>query len=246
MAEFTVRSGSVVGSEHLLRAANNQDKYRYSQFVVGGRPYAVGVVCDGCSEGQHSEVGAALLAEFLTRRAEKLLHDGFQVAEVPDLLYHWALQFLKSLSGWLIGTDYNQNELTSLAKDYLLATVVGFIVGDEHTVIFSAGDGLILVNGHASVLNQDNRPAYLAYDILNPAHLTENRVRTSFETQIYATSAIERLAIWTDGFDPALAHELAELSSHPRALQRKLNVWANQKRFHDDTTGILLEVNSEQ
>jgi hypothetical protein len=240
MATFTVRAGSVTGSEHILRAANSQDKFRYSQFVIGGREYAVGIVCDGCSEGQHSEVGAALLAEFLSRRAEKLLSDGFHIGEVPDLLYHWALQFLKSLSDWLLGTDYNQNDLTGFAKDYLLATVVGFIVGDEQTVIFSAGDGLILVNDHTLVLNQDNRPTYLAYDILNPAHLTENRSSTGFETQFYDTSAIERLAIWTDGFDPALAHELTELSAHPRALQRKLNVWSSQKRFHDDTTGILL------
>lgn len=240
MATFTVRAGSVTGSEHLLRTANNQDKFRYNQFVINGRQYAVGIVCDGCSEGQHSEVGAALLAEFLSRRAENLLSEGFQLVEVPDLLYHWALQFLKSLSGWILGMDYSQNNLTGFAKDYLLATVVGFIVGDDQTVVFSAGDGLILVNDHASVLNQDNRPAYLAYDILNPAHLTENRTRNGFETQIYDTEAIERLAIWTDGFDPVLAHDLTELAAHPRALQRKLNVWSSQKRFHDDTTGILL------
>lgn len=238
MAAFQVKMGSVTGSEHTFKMTNCQDKFRCAQYDS----YIVGVVCDGCSEGQHSEVGAGLLAEFLVRQAGRYLQSGLQPEAVPELLYPKALEFLKSLSGWLLGSAYTSQEEGALVRDYFLATALGFITGGEQTVIFAAGDGLILLNDLVLPINQENKPSYLAYSILDRQLLSEEfEPASGFEAWALPTIELERLAIWSDGFDPALAGEIWQSGPNPRSLQRKLNVWATQKRFHDDTTGILVE-----
>lgn len=238
MTQFQLKAGSVTGSEHLFKMANRQDKFRCAQF----ENYIVGVVCDGCSEGQHSEVGAALLSEFLVRQTGRLLTAGYAPPEVPEILYPQTLEFLKSLSAWLLGGQATAQESGAFVRDYLLATVVGFITGGEKTVLFTAGDGLILLNELILPLNQDNKPSYLAYGILDKTLLGENfEPSEGFEAWEFPTAELERLAVWSDGFDPALAAEIWNLGNNPRSLQRKLNVWATQKRFHDDATGLVLE-----
>ena len=44
MPGFTVKTGSVIGCEHILRQINCQDKYNYAEFEVGGALYRVEVI----------------------------------------------------------------------------------------------------------------------------------------------------------------------------------------------------------
>jgi len=59
MDRYEIMSGSVIGHEHIslgkcLIGRNNQDAHK----VVQTPHRIVGVVCDGCGSGAHSEFGA--------------------------------------------------------------------------------------------------------------------------------------------------------------------------------------------
>jgi hypothetical protein len=240
MKGFELRAGSVIGQEHIFRQTNCQDKYNCGEIIAAGHRYWLGVVCDGCSSGPQSEVGAALLAEFSVREIARMLEAGWTVAQIPAELYGRLLAFLQKLGHLVLGEAPSKAEMARFTGTYLLATVLGFIVGEDTTVIFAAGDGLIIANDQVLVRDEANAPRYPAYKLVDPAFLERNAgARTEFEVISLDTPEVERLAIWTDGFNPALAGQIWNLGG-PRSLQRKLNVWAKQKLFGDDTTGITL------
>jgi hypothetical protein len=128
--------------------------------------------------------------------------------------------------------------LAEFLAEYLLATVLGFVVGPEQTVIFAAGDGLVIVNDTLTVRDEGNAPHYLAYALLDES------ASAGFEVTVWETATIERLAIWTDGLPPELNTQIWQLGG-PRNLQRQLNIWAGKQLLADDTTGIILERRKE-
>lgn len=240
MKLFNLKAGSIPGKDHLFRQANCQDRYRWTSFEVEGKFYQAGIVCDGCGSADGSEVGAALLAEFGVAELERLTGRGVPLAEMPGELYRASLHFLKQLACLVLGEKPSSERTVEFIGRYLLATVLGFVVGEEETLLFAAGDGLIIVNDELEQRDEDNRPSYLAYGLLAPEQLTAPTLRQGFDFRLLPTASIERLAVWTDGFDTALRGEIWNLGG-PRGLQRKLNVWGKGKRFADDTTGITLE-----
>jgi hypothetical protein len=234
MKRFRVSTGSIIGKDHTLRQANCQDKVALTEITVGGDYYLIGVVCDGCGSGRHSEVGAGLLSAFLVQEATRQLTKGVSLEWLPDLLYKASLRYLRRVLYGLRPVDSPRME--QMLADYLLTTVLGFVMNSQKGIIFTAGDGLCVVNKHVIPLDQQNQPRYLAYDLLREAD-----VAAGFEVREFKVSALERLAIWTDGLDPVL---LPETWGHdqPRSLQRRLNLLSKKGRLHDDTTGIVVEM----
>jgi hypothetical protein len=237
MALFTLKAGSIPGRDHLFRQANCQDRYRCASFEQNGQLYRAGVVCDGCGSAEASEVGAALLAEFVFGDIARLAGEGLALADFAPRLYRDSLDFLARLAGLVTG----EKESARFVERYLLATLLGFVAGEEETLVFAAGDGFIIINDEIECRDEDNRPHYPAYDLLDPAQYPDLPPRReSFDCRLLPTAEVARLAVWTDGFDPALKEEIWDLAG-PRGLQRKLNVWSKRKLFADDTTGITLE-----
>lgn len=241
MSLFSLKAGSIPGKDHLFRQANCQDKYRWASFEFEGKLYQAGIICDGCGSAEQSEVGAALLAEFEVAELERLINRGISLEDLPQELYQSSLTFLKALSCLIVGKKACTEKSTEFVGRYLLATVLGFVMNEEQTLVFAAGDGLIIINDQVENRDEDNRPSYLAYGLLEPAQLGGPTIfRPCFDFRLLPTASIERLAVWTDGFDPALSREIWNLGG-PRGLQRKLNIWSKRKLFADDTTGITLE-----
>ena len=58
---WTANKAIHIGTDHQFSMRNRQD---YCNFFEDDK-YIIGVVCDGCSEGKHSEVGAALVGNFI-------------------------------------------------------------------------------------------------------------------------------------------------------------------------------------
>ena len=246
MTHFILKAGSVPGKDHLFRQANCQDKYCWGSFEVGGKLYQAGIVCDGCGSAEGSEVGAALLAEFSLGELRRLLERGCRLEELPGKLYQAGLHFLKELACLVLGEKASSGQVTEFTGRYLLATVLGFVLNEDQTLLFAAGDGLLIVNDLVECRDEDNRPSYLAYGLLGPDQLTGTApLRQGFDFRVLPTASIERLAVWTDGFDPALSAEIWKLGG-PRGLQRKLNIWSKRKLFSDDTTGITLERSGQE
>lgn len=241
MTLYDLKAGSVPGADHLYRQANCQDRYRCGSFELNGRLYRVGIVCDGCGSMDASEVGAALLAEFGVAEIVRLIGQGVTLKDLAGELYLACLNFLEILTGLVAGPSVSRGQAGEFVTRFLLATILGFVSGEEETIVFAAGDGFIIVNDEIEVRDADNRPHYPAYGLLDPAQYVDlPPTRSNFDFRVLPTAQVERLAVWTDGFDPALKEEIWQLAG-PRGLQRRLNVWGKRKLFADDTTGITLE-----
>ncbi len=224
------RAGRVLGRDHLLRAANCQD----SHALYHDDLYAVGIVCDGCGEGANSEFGAAAAAYFLSGEAVRLLRMGTPPADLPAALY----VRLQEMLGGLLALIAPPNRIAFI-RDYLLFTVLGVVVTEGQAVIFAAGDGLIAIDEAVIQRDEGNAPRYPAYHLLDVPHQPAD-LPSAFD--VYPVPAgWRRLAIGSDGFDPALLPQTWGFTN-ARALQRKMNVWNDQDhRFRDDATLITVE-----
>jgi hypothetical protein len=224
------RAGQIIGRSHLNRQANCQDSYALAQT----ENYVVGVVCDGCGEGQHSEVGSTLAAKYIVTQAIQLLEADYDLAEIPTMLYGRVVDYLEALVE--VSSPVNR---VQFVKHHLLFTIVGVILTESGGVLFSSGDGLIVVDNMVNAIDQRNKPAYIAYHLIQEHVISASVIQHQFTTQ--PLTDWQRIVIATDGFEVDLLAELSDLQ-HPRSLQRKLNVWSNQgKRFQDDATIIVLE-----
>lgn len=231
MDTLQIRAGQVIGRDHLLRQANCQDGYA----LIQTEQHIIGIVCDGCGDGKHTEVGAKLAANYLAGQAVDLLSVGHNIEEIPDLLYPCMVQYLKDL----IGLTQPRDRLAFL-REHLLFTIVGVILSEDDGVIFTAGDGIYAVDSDICEIDQNNEPIYIAYRLLDPTMLNGLSVPNRFEVQRIKPDW-QQVMISSDGFETELMSEVWGLN-HPRALQRKLNFWSNQEhRLRDDTTLIAIE-----
>lgn len=154
--QFQLAAGSITGRNHLSMGKNNQDAV--DSLITD--QVVISVVCDGCGSCAHSEVGARLIARLtVTTIAHHL-----QAALTND----WAFiryQLLTALQTIVatLGGDVEQT-----VRNYFLCTIVGVIVTPEDTLLFSLGDGVILLNGRLVPLGMtaNNTPPYLAYGLL--------------------------------------------------------------------------------
>jgi hypothetical protein len=231
MDTLQVRAGQVIGRDHLLRQANCQDGYALLQTDQ----HIVGIVCDGCGDGQYSEVGAKLAANYLAGQAVDLLGRGHDIQKIPDLLYRCMTSYLEDL----ICLTQPRDRLGFL-RHHLLFTIVGVILSESGGVIFTAGDGIYAIDGSLRHIDQDNQPMYIAYRLVDPTILGGLVVPNQFDVEVIPADW-QRVMIASDGLEVDLVPQVWQLS-HPRGLQRKLNLWSNQEhRLRDDTTVITVE-----
>jgi|SRR3989344_2829615 len=244
------RGGSVMGYEHARLGINNQDAHMAGEVTLAGRRYVYGAVLDGCTgkkRQSRNEVGAVLLSAFLGSEIPFLLSAGTPLPALPDILYQRCLGYFGQIvRSTMVG---GAEQMWNFVQKHLLCTVIGFIVDAEHLVVFHAGDGAILVNSDALILDQGNRPKYLAYhlvsrDILGAA---AKLLPASFETEVYETGPMERFAVCTDGFvEPFAAGRLApdgiwEYEPEARGgLQWWLNLRHGEGLFEDDCAIVAL------
>jgi hypothetical protein len=198
---FEMAAGSVVGKEHLRIGKNNQDAYCYRSLPSG----IIAVVCDGCSSGAHSEVGAKLGAPLIT----DVIHQ--QLTGCPSALHteaFWeqvrqeALLQLSKLTAILGG------DLVCIVRDYLLFTVVGVVITPVETVLFAIGDGVIALNDEAIPLPSfpNNAPPYLGYGLIFSAvaGLTSEDLKIQVHCCV-PTCSVRSILIGTDGVQDAIA-----------------------------------------
>lgn len=205
---FKTAAAAVSGARHRRAERNGQDAV--CVLVDGGA--AVAVVCDGCSSGAGSEVGARLGARWFAQ----LVIDGLRTGSVMErgLWDHARGQLVERLQPLVGGTVIDAERVREVA----LFTVVAAAVTRDGAAVFAIGDGAYAVDGTLRVLGPfpDNEPPYLAYDLLGtPGDAT-------FETFARA----RRIVVATDGIDD-LGCDIGlfggpALLAHPDALRRTL------------------------
>lgn len=225
MAKIQAKAGQIIGRDHLLRQANCQDSYALFQ----SEKTTIGVVCDGCGSGSRSEVGATLTARFAVNMIARFLSDGVGLSCLPHMLKPEIIGYLDSVVK--LSQPINPHQFI---EDHLLFTLIGVVAQANESIIFAAGDGAIVIDEQIITLEQNNTPDYIAY------HLIENLTPPQ-NFEVFMTKNWHRLAIMTDGFETELLPQVWK-QTHPRGLQRQMNVWSNQeKRFRDDATILALE-----
>jgi hypothetical protein len=242
--EFKVRKGSHIGRGHLLKFTNCQDAHALYEGEVNGKAVVIGIICDGCSEGTSSEVGAKQAVEFLVREALTLVQTGAPVRVIPEILYGQLIEFLRATVS--IGYNFvSTGDKVNFIKNFLLFTVVGFITLEDEGVLFVTGDGTFVIYGEATFIDQKNMPTYPAYHLVERSRLTADasELPTSFDVHPLDMSTLERLAIGSDAWqlEQALLNEVWGFTN-PAGLQRKINLWSRDKHFEDDVTLITVEV----
>lgn len=165
-----IAGGTVAGRRHNIAGDNNQDAFCWGQAQAG----LVGVVCDGCGSGKHSEVGAKLAARWTVRAIGARLGRG---QPIPDLLEEVRQELLSRMyqtavdlgadpgPGW---SEETRAEFGQTVKDYLLFTIVGIIVEGARVTTFALGDGLVVVNRQRHRLGPfpRNEPPFLGYALM--------------------------------------------------------------------------------
>lgn len=231
LSRWEIATGSVAGTEHRRVARNSQDAFCFGC----GPDSIVGVVCDGCSGGIHSEVGAWLAAPMLVNLLS-------MQGSVNGLLAQARIALLDRITAVAESIRNPKSEIRNVLLDYFLFTIVGFVVTEQTTAVFSIGDGLFALNGEKRIIAAEtpNEPTYAAYELLGGGDC-------AFHIHsLMPTDEVDSILIGTDG-----ANDIEDLGefwqrdlyfSNADAIRRRLEI-QNRKGttpLADDTTVIVL------
>lgn len=250
--KIRVREATLTGSKHKRLGRNNQDSRGFGGTLVDGHKYLFGVVCDGCSGGARSETGAHLMSSFICNEIPAILQLGLPLRDVPQALFTRCIGYLSAVTAQTIVGDALQRTL--FVRDQMLCTIMAFVMSEQELIFFSAGDGMYIVNDSCTQIDQDNKPSYLGYHLVDKAYLMVKGgiLPQSFSVAHYALDEVSRFAICTDGMLPEAADSLwnwppEEQDEHKLAMQRSLRVLSNRSLdFTDDCTVIAVELTREE
>jgi hypothetical protein len=210
---FEIAGGTVTGRDHvgrgnLLYGKNNQDAFSYRVMDDA----LVVVVCDGCSEGAHSEVGAHLGSQLVSASLiEQLAHCRRKLPgelstdvmpEILERVRQRTLSQLRLLAQAMTAVDAS---FSSVVGEYFLFTVIGTMITPNETTIFSIGDGVFALNGAVTRLGPfpGNAPPYLAYPLVRSS-IDEKLLRFQINA-CRPTEEIQSLLIGCDGVEDLVA-----------------------------------------
>ena len=226
---FEIAGGTVTGREHVRAGRNNQDAFCWSV----GPEALVAVVCDGCSSGRYSELGALLgsrlALEAMARHLPFIGHAAGGLAADAWAGIRRDLLFQLHLVAQSLGGDPART-----VSDFLLFTIVGVVVGRDRGWLFSLGDGVAFLNGERLALGRahDNRPAYLA------STLHDGRGGLAREDgfrihALFPTTRLESLLIGSDGVEDLLASADRHLPGRTERVGGPSALWEDDRNFRN-------------
>jgi hypothetical protein len=209
---FAVGGATQPGTEHLLDNHNNQDALSISI----GDNFLLGTVCDGCTSTHdelrdsfsNNEVGAKLFAQTVANNLQKLLKRNR--LKHPDsfikALSQKTSRQLVSLVKTIVGDDEKEREV--FIFDFLMSTILGFVVTTENYLVFAYGDGIIALNSQITVLEETG--SYFAASILPeccPSLYPKVSNSNTFKLIAHgSTSELQSIFIASDGFREIVQH----------------------------------------
>lgn len=244
--EWNVNSAVIIGNEHERTKKNRQDFCGY--FLPGetGQKRYGGVICDGCSAGTYSEVGAALIGNLILHliKAGDIAKPGVFGGYFEDNIS----RFIRRLLDCLMISS--KTDKINFIHHFLLTTFIFAVIEEERIVIGRSGDGVIMINDQWNIIDQQGKPHYMAYREIPPEFFSESpRAGDDFSVSMYPASSVDRLVIASDGLVPLIeGQRLPEIfGTKKRQLQRKFNVWQQkEKLFYDDVSCIVFEKKEEE
>lgn len=246
MNKWNVNSATIVGRDHELTKKNRQDFVS----VCSLDDRIIGVVCDGCGESQYSEVGASLIGTYVKNYFKEIIFpDPFPSFNDQDLLSLDLMienaieQFINKICENLL-FNLDRKEKITFIKDFMLSTNLFCFIFDEYIHIGYCGDGIIIIDDNIDVIDQKSSPHYVAYKNVPKEALETTPTKLSFfKFKTLRQKDITKIVIATDGVKPILDNSLISqlYGNKKRQLQRKFNIWQEQKMFGDDASCIVFE-----
>lgn len=204
---YTISSASaaVTGARHLRAGRNGQD----AAGVWVGDDCGVAVVCDGCSSGAFSEVGARLGSQL----ALAICRDELTTGAPRDL---WPA--VRARLGAELGRIADAiGERERVVHDHFLFTLIAAAWKGDEVAVWAVGDGGYAIGDRVIELGPfaNNAPPYLGYDLLGdpqPSHLE------------VANASCGSVTVATDGVIEIGLANIVERKhfEHPDALRRRL------------------------
>ena len=234
MLPFEIAGGSVVGRDHVAILKNNQDAFAIFDGKADKEDVLIGVVCDGCGSGHHSEVGAQLAARTLTSS----LHRWLSFSKFPCgnqfslLVKAEVLEVIKFCARSLQGNRPVLN--AAIIEHYFLFTTLIVVVRKDVTWIMSMGDGVYSVNGEPTILQPraGNAPVYLAYNLVKTT-LKDEEGALDFQLKEYKTDEIESIIIGSDGCERIIQNQTKLLPGNPNEYVGSLEQFTQPKMFEN-------------
>ena len=227
--QFELAAGSVTGSQHRLTGKNNQDAF-YSLRTPSA---TIAVVCDGCGSGTHSEVGAKLGARLVVGAIAQLLARSDEPSpwSTEDFWQQVQQQVLNQLHPL---ADQMGGCTAQTIGEYFLFTIVGTLLTPTAAVVFSLGDGIMVVNGQVfqSGPFPNNAPPYLAYKLLNSS-LSKIEI---FQIQVQhhlPIDQVETILIGTDGVIDLMQFAEKNLPGKSEPVGPLKQFWQEERYFRN-------------
>lgn len=252
MPNFELKTGKVIGYEHLRLGHNCQDAIASEQLLINNEQFTIVVISDGSTVAEdnphavHTEVGASLTVEFLLKKTKQYLLNGLYLPILPFFLFDDLLDYYNVLIK-------NQNcedvtDLVTFVKHHLLCTALILVVTPKYGMIMRYGDGLIVINNQVYTFDYNDHPPYIAYHTI-PQHLkiNANALPKEFEVLEFDPKTVTQIAIGSDAF--VNNQELIPMfwgHKHTNQIQRNLNVWSKvDHKLIDDASLAVLEKKGE-
>ena len=203
-----------IGAQHLAFGRNCQD--------YGLEKETVKLVCDGCSEGAHSEVGVKMYCH--------LSELGYSTKQI--------FKRLTSIFG----------QSSASIRDYLCFTILKVIETEDLFKVSHCGDGYLILEDLEGVisfeeLSDGEYPKYFAYNYCDAEMLTYYKDGVRFTQKDFSKRSYKNVGIASDGLrfivkseNETLKAELIGLLKAGRAVGVKRFINRNQKLFQDDIT----------
>ena len=209
-------TATVTGARHQRVARNGQD----AAAAASGPGWVAAAVCDGCSAGAYSEVGARLGAALVVAALGRRLSSAERI-DWTEL----RAEIVRALAGL---ADRMGGDRVQTVVDHFLFTIVAVAATRDGASVCAIGDGTYAFDGEPRVLGPfaDNQPPYLGYALLGdepPMHVEIVPVGT------------RSVALGTDG---ATEVELARFAQpryleHADRARRELAVLARGREVID-------------
>lgn len=255
--QFVTSRGSIIGPAHIDNDKNNQD----GSFLAHNKDFIVGAVCDGCSGGACSEVGARWGAEWLGANVPFWMGNS-SISNIGSIVACISHSFSQALQNMLctVRSDAYAH-LPYLVDRFGLFTALGFYMDRYQTIIFALGDGYFGINGENHWLDSEVNsqgaecPEYLGYHLLPSTQEFAKNMSVVFYAE---TSTIDSLVIASDGVrfieknrdqmmkNGKIVDSVDQFMKYPEyvsekasnKLRQKLRMLQRQRFLYDDTTVI--------
>lgn len=202
-----------IGTQHLEIGMNCQD--------YGFENDNIKVICDGCSEGSHTEVGAKAYCHLASL--------GYGI--------HQIFKKLVDMFG----------QSTSSVKNFLCFTILTETETETDFKVSYCGDGFIIlqdINGEITFeeLTDGEYPKYFSYNYCDSDALKYYKDGVEVSEKVYSKEKYNNVGIASDGLrfivnaDDELKTEFINLLKIGNAIKIKRFINRNQKIFKDDIT----------